>query len=187
MNKFGIAVEGESDRKILKEIFEKLNINIEDDDIKLPTAHSGGKDQLYKNMQKLVSKFSYRYKCIIFLVDYDNSEDWAEKFKTRKDEIQRQNPQMKIYLHFAKQEIESWLLGCYDDSLKEAKNEEPDNVSDPVKLLEKCIKKKEKNNEFKYNKSVDGQKIAGKNELKHFEHSKSFKEFRKILENLYKI
>jgi len=179
MGKTCIAVEGESDRKILTEILKKLNI-AKDYDIILPPAHSGGKDALYKTMEKVVQLPNYE--TIIFLADYDDSEKEAEKFKKRKDEIQKVYYNKTIYLHFAKQEIESWLLGCYEDedALKEAENRNPDNIKDPKALIEKYEKRRRKDDKFKYKAIIDGPKIASTNKLSHFELSQSFKEFYKI-------
>jgi len=182
MSKICIAVEGESDIKILKEISKKLNINADDFNIILPPAHSGGKSALYKTMKKIVQL--HNHETIIFLVDYDNSEKEAEKFKKKKDEIQKVYNK-KIYLHFSKQEIESWLLGCYEDedALKEAKNRNPDDIKDPKALIEKCEKSRRKDDKFKYRPIIDGPKIASTNKLSHFELSQSFKEFYKILKD----
>lgn len=181
MSKIGIGVEGESDNVILKEILKKFNVNADNYDIKLPPARSGGKEMLYKKMREMVQLFDCEK--IIFLVDYDNSEKEAEKFRKRKGEIQKQNPRKKIYLHFARQEIESWLLGCCPNIMKNLKKGDPDGAIDPVSLIENFEKNKRKDKNFRYNKIADGKKIAEGNKLGHFEHSESFKKFKEILFN----
>lgn len=172
-----IAVEGESDRAILKEMLNKLNLNKSDYDIRLPPARSGGKENLYRKMSKMVQ--SVDCENIIFLVDSDNSKKDEEKFKKKVDELQNQNPNMKIHLCFAKPEIEAWLLGCFAEIVKDLENEECDNAENPVSLIENFMKKK--NKDYTYHKVAEGKKIAKGNELKHFECSKSFKEFENII------
>ncbi len=181
MNRTGIIVEGDSDKEILKVIIDKLGKKEEN----FRFSVAGGKTDLLKKLEKQHINYLVRMQhCnkIIILPDYDNFNDQSKKIIKTAEEIKERRKDASIELCFATQEIESWLLGCYEEVLKEAKNEEPDNVEDPVALLEKHERKIRKDKNFRYNKISDGKRIAQNNELKHFEHSASFKRFEKILQ-----
>ena len=180
MNEIGIAVEGESDKEILSEILKKLNIPA---DFILP-PHSGGKTNMYGSLGKIVLGKMRDYKKRIVLVDYDNSKIWETKFKSKINELNNKpgTRGREIILHFARQEIESWLLGCYPkDVLKDVKTGEPDDVTKPYILIENFEKKKRNDKHFSYNKTADGKQISQRNELEHFRCSKSFRNFEGIL------
>lgn len=183
MNRIGIIVEGDSDKEILKIIiFDKLCKK--EDNFRFSVA--GGKTELLKNkLEKQHINYLVRMQhCnkIIILPDCDNFDDRSKKIIKITEEIKKRRQDVSIELCFSTQEIESWLLGCYEELLKEAKNEEPDNIEDPVALLEKHEGKIRGDKNFRYNKISDGKRIAGNNKLQHFEHSASFKRFEKILQ-----
>ncbi|MDI6730558.1 MAG: DUF4276 family protein [Candidatus Altarchaeum sp.] len=184
MNKIGIIVEGESDKEILKVIIDKLSK--EKDNFRFSVA--GGKKKLFEKLEQLhINELVRQRHCnkIIVFCDYDNSETIAERLRNKIEEIkERKKDILSIELCFSTQEIESWLLGCYEDLLKEATNEEPDNVKDPVTLLENFERKKKGYKNFRYNKISDGKRIAEDNKLQHFKHSASFKRFEEILQNI---
>ncbi len=149
----------------------------------------GGKTKLSGNLEKQhINNLVRRQHCnkIIILVDYDNSDKESKKIEERVEEIKKRRQDIFIELCFAKQEIESWLLGCYEELLKKAKNEEPDNVKNPVALLENYERERRKNKNFKYSKKADGKRIAGNNKLEHFEYSASFRNFKEILQKFNK-
>ncbi len=182
MNELGIAVEGKNDEKIVSEILKKLNINAH---IVLP-PRGGGKSNMFNNLEKIVFGKLRDSKKRVILVDYDDSEKWENKFKSKTNDLNNKPcaKNKKIILHFAKQEIEAWILGCYPkDILKDVKNRNTDEVIKPHILIENFEKKKRNDKNFRYNKTVDGKRIATRNELKHFRISKSFREFQKILQN----
>lgn len=181
MNRIGIIVEGESDKEILEIIiFEKLNKN--KDNFRFLVA--GGKTKLLKNLRQHINYLTRMQHCnkIIILPDCDNFDEQSKKIVKITGEIKKRMKDVSIELCFLTQKIESWLLGCYEESLKEAKNEEPDNIKGPISLIEKYEGKRRNGENFRYNKISDGKRIANSNELKHFEHSASFRRFEKILE-----
>ncbi|ODS36435.1 hypothetical protein BEH94_01330 [Candidatus Altiarchaeales archaeon WOR_SM1_SCG] len=183
MTEIGIVVEGESDKKIVSEILRKLDIKAH---IFLPLRNRGGKSNMYEYLRKIVFGKLRNYRKRIVLVDYDDSKKWENKFDSKIRDLKKKPDvkNKKIILHFAKQEIEAWLLGCYPgDILKDVKTRDPDEVIKPHILIENFEKKKRKNKNFHYNKTVDGPKIAKRNELKHFRTSKSFRKFEEILQN----
>jgi len=182
MNDIGISVEGESDKKVLEEIIGKLGLDAYVDVILLPRA--GGKTEQLKHLEKIIFGKLRNYRKVIILVDYDDSKEWENKFKSKTGDL-KNKPGAKnkeIILHFARQKIEAWLLGCYPkDILKDVASEDTDEVIDPVSLIENFEKKERNDKDFRYIKTADGKRIAERNELKHFRDSKSFREFEKIL------
>jgi len=175
MTDIGIAVEGESDKKIVSEILRKLDT---DAYIVLP-PRPRNKNGIYAHLEKIIFGKLRGYRKIIILVDYDNSKKWENKFKSKTDGLKKKPDakNKKIILHFATQNIEAWLLGCYPNILKDIRNRNPDEVIDPVSWIETAERKKRKDKNFRYNKTAEGKRIAERNELMHFRNSKSFKEF----------
>jgi len=162
MSRIGIVMEEESGQKIVEVMIEKLGIVS-----KPKIVQSNGKGNLIKGRWK---KFVYGRlgDCSkkIILVDYDTDPEFE---KTLSVDVTDND----VMIHFVKESIESWILGCFG-----VKN--PDNLSDPVSEIKKILRRKH-GAKRKYIKTVDGPKIAKRNELKHFRASKSFKKFEEIL------
>lgn len=191
-----IIVEGNSDEEILKEILAKKGFQERKEEAKETfirgnfqffvflgsKASKGGKSEVLKYINKTVYADIGEYKNIIILVDYDNSKKKEDEIKSKLNKINskiKNKNDCRIQMCFAKQEIEAWLLGCFDNIIKD--HPDPDKVTKPSETLENYYRKKRNDT---YNKTVDGKKIAKSNKLEHFRHSKSFKNFETILENL---
>ncbi|OQX19563.1 MAG: hypothetical protein BWK75_05510 [Candidatus Altiarchaeales archaeon A3] len=191
-----IIVEGNSDEEILKEILEKEGFQERKEESKetfirgnfqffvflASKASKGGKSQVFKYLDKTVYGDIGEYKNIIILVDYDNSKKDEGEIKSKINKINskiKNKKDCQIQVCFAKQEIEAWLLGCFDNIIKD--HPDPDKVIKPSETLENYYRKKLNST---YNKIVDGKRIAKRNKLEHFRYSKSFKNFETILENL---
>ncbi|RLI86831.1 MAG: hypothetical protein DRO76_03300 [Candidatus Altiarchaeales archaeon] len=151
----GIVMEEPSGKEIMDVIKEKL-------EIKAKIVHTRGKYRLLKKWRFLAYNRLENCEKKIVLVDYDNDQD----FKSR---LEGEVNDEDIMLHFAKQTIESWLLGCYNVT-------NPDNLDNPFKEIKRRFKQ-EYGAKIKYNKRVDGPKIAKRNDLEHFRKSQSFTEF----------
>ncbi len=160
----GVIVEGTSDEEIVDTICKKINKRIK-------TVSMGGSQIRNESTVKKKIRGLKKEGCKKVIILEDSDEKTGEQ---KREEIKRELriEENDIEICVAVCEIESWLLGCFD----EYRYKSIDIVPNPIEEIEK-LKRKKHGARFNYNKIVDGMKIAKGNDLEHFRKSQSFIEF----------